>query len=98
MIGLSAEKVSNLSHIEIRSFKIVVDLEDLFAPESTVEQFVKLHGFSPKPPRYRVLSVETVACSEDGQPVLVTECGKCTRFVRRYQGSICCRRTRYIEK
>jgi hypothetical protein len=98
MMGCSAEKVSNLSHIEIRSFKIVVDLEDLFAPESTIEQFIKLHGFNPKPPRYRVLSIDTVACSEDGQPVLVTECGKCGRFVRRYQGSICCRRNGYIER
>jgi len=96
--GLSAEKVSNLFHIEIRSFNIVIDLEDLFTPEATIEQFIKLHGFSPKPPRYRVVNVETVACSEDGQPVLVTECGRCSRFVRRYQGSICCRRTRYIEK
>jgi len=96
--GLSVEMVSKPSHIEIRSFKIVVDLEDLFAPESTLEQFVKLHGFAPKPPRYRVVDVEIVACSEDGQPVLVTECGKCRRFIRRYEGSICCRKIRYIEK
>ena len=98
MKTLSAEKVVHLSHIDIRSFKIVVDLQDLFTPESTIEQFVKLHGFTPKPPRYRVVSVETVTCSEDGQPVLVTECGKCRRFIRRYEGSICCRRARYIEK
>ena len=98
MTDSSVEKINNLSHIEIRCFQIVVDLEDLFAPESTVEQFVKLHGFSPKPPRYRILNLESVTCLEDGRPVLVTECGKCSRFIRRYQGSICCRRAWYIEK
>jgi hypothetical protein len=95
---MSAEKVNNLSHNEIRSLEIVVDMENLFAPETTIEQFVKLHGIGPKPPRYRVVILETVACSEDGQPVLVAECGKCRRFIRRYDGNICCRRIRYIEK
>ncbi len=98
MRGLPVEKISNLSHIEIRPFEVVIDLEDIFAPQCTVEQFVKLHGCSPKPPRYRVVSIETVSCTEDGQPVLVTECGRCRRFIRRYQGNICCRRSRYIEK
>jgi hypothetical protein len=95
---MSAEKVNNLSHNGIRSLEIVVDMENLFAPETTIEQFVKLHGIGPKPPRYRVVTLETVACSEDGQPVLVAECGKCRRFIRRYDGNICCRRIRYIEK
>lgn len=89
---MPARRATHLSHIEIRSFKVVVDTEDLFNPELTYESFLKEHGVDPEPPRFRVVSIETVTCPEDGVPVLVTECGACPGFVRRMEGKIYCRK------
>ncbi|MFH0848119.1 MAG: hypothetical protein V1857_01285 [archaeon] len=78
------------AHIQMRSFKIVIDLEDPFAPELTIENFVRRYGREPETPRYRVVAVELVTCPEDSHPVLVTECGQCPRFVRRFKDHIEC--------
>jgi hypothetical protein len=90
---MSVKPIVNYDHIPIRTIKIVVDVEDVFAPELTLEEFLKLHGTIPEPPKYRIINVEVVTCTEDNQPVLVTECGRCQRFVRRFQGHISCRKT-----
>lgn len=81
---------SNVRNIPIRSIKIVIDANDIFAPELTLEEFRKTYKKEPKPPRYRILNLEIITCAEDGNPILVTECGKCPRFIRRYKGYICC--------
>jgi len=74
----------------MRTFQIVLDMDDPFSPELTIEDFVKHHGKEPESSRYRVVSIDLVTCPEDGQPVLVTECGGCPRFVRRFKDRIEC--------
>jgi len=86
---------TTLSHmsIPIRSFKVVVDTEDVFNPELTLEKFQRIHGADPEPPRFRVVSIDTVTCPQDNLPVLVTECGLCPGFIRRMEGKISCRKS-----
>lgn len=78
-----AENSGSFVRVPIRSIQVVVDLEDPLAPELTVEDFVKTYGVSPASPRYRILNVEVLTCPEDQQPILASECGRCTRFLRR---------------
>jgi hypothetical protein len=80
---LLAESSGGYIRVPIRSIQVVVDLEDPLAPELTLEDFVKTYGANPVLPQYRILSVEVLTCPEDQQPILVSECGHCTRFVRR---------------
>jgi len=76
---------------QVRRISVVVDLEDKFTPAMNVEDFVKEFGFTPEPPRYKVVSVEALTCAQDGQPVLVGECGRCPKFIRRTGERIYCR-------
>lgn len=78
-----AENSGAFIRVPIRSIQVVVDLEDPLAPELTVEDFVKTYDVPPTSPRYRILVVEVLTCPEDQQPILTSECGHCTRFVRR---------------
>jgi hypothetical protein len=78
-----AEKSRTFIAVPIRSIQVVVDLEDPLAPELTLEDFVKTYGTIPASPRYRIIGVEVLTCPEDQQPILASECGHCTRFVRR---------------
>jgi hypothetical protein len=80
---LLAENSGSFVRVPIRSIQVVVDLEDPLAPELTVEDFVKTYRVRPALPRYRILSFEILTCPEDQQPILASECGHCTRFVRR---------------
>jgi hypothetical protein len=80
---LLAESSGSFVRVPIRSIQVVVDLEDPLAPELTLEDFVRTYGVGPVSPRYRVLSVEVLTCPEDQLPILASECGHCTRFVRR---------------
>ncbi len=89
---MPAKRAAHPSDIEIRSFKVVVDIEDRFNPELTYDSFLRIHGVEPQPPRHRVVNIESVTCPEDGVPVLVTECGTCPGFIRRIEGKICCRK------
>lgn len=82
---LSTQKSSS-----IRSFKIVIDTENIFTPELTLEDFIKTYGKEPSLPRYRIIKIEVVTCPEDQQPVLVTECAKCPKFIRRFKNQIYC--------
>ena len=77
------ENSGGFIRVPIRSIQVVIDLEDPLAPELTVEDFVKTYGVSPASPRHRILTMEILTCPEDQQPILVSECGRCTRFVRR---------------
>jgi len=89
---LPARTALHHTAIPIRSFRIVVDTEDLFNPELTLEKFQRTYGVEPEPPRFRVVSIDVVACPQDGLPVLVTECGSCPGFIRRMEGKIYCRK------
>jgi len=89
----NVRNVREVNHVNIRKIKIVVDVEDIFAPELTVEDFKALYAVNPEPPRYRIINIEVVTCPEDNQPTLVTECGKCPKFIRRYGNTIACWKT-----
>jgi len=80
---LLAENSGIFIRVPIRSIQVVVDLEDPLAPELTLDDFVKAYDVRPASPRYRILNVEILTCPEDQQPILASECGHCTRFVRR---------------
>jgi hypothetical protein len=80
---LLAENSGTFIRVPIRSIQVVVDLEDPLAPELTLDDFVKAYNVRPASPRYRILNVEILTCPEDQQPILASECGRCTRFVRR---------------
>lgn len=74
----------------IRSFKIVIDTENIFSPELTLEDFIKNYGKEPTLPRYKIVKIEVTICPEDQQPVLITECAKCPKFIRRFKDRIYC--------
>jgi hypothetical protein len=80
---LLAENSGTFIRVPIRSIQVVVDLEDPLAPELTLDDFVKTYNVRPASPRYRIFNVEILTCPEDQQPILASECGHCTRFVRR---------------
>jgi hypothetical protein len=80
---LLAESSGSFVRVPIRSIQVVIDLEDPLAPELTLDDFIRTYGVVPASPRYRVLSVEVLTCPEDQLPILASECGHCTRFVRR---------------
>lgn len=80
---MSAESSGIFVRVRIRSIQVVIDLEDPLAPELTLQDFVEAYGSHPTPPRYRTLNLEVLTCPEDQQPILVSECGHCPRFVRR---------------
>ena len=81
-----------MNRVSIRSIKIVLDLSDPFGPELPLEDFIKIHKKVPEPPEFKIVGVEVVTCTEDSQPVLVTECGQCARFIRRFNGQIFCKK------
>ena len=89
---MSANLVEKYTYAPIRSVKVVVDLEDSLSPELTLQEFMKNNGAYPSTPRYRILELELTVCPEDRQPVLVTECGRCPKFVKRLRRHICCRK------
>jgi hypothetical protein len=87
------KKIGEYVYTSIRVIKLVIDVEDIFKPPLPIETFIKIYGINPEPPKYRVVTIEIVVCTEDKAPVLVTECGNCPKFIRRYKGSICCRKS-----
>ena len=77
----------------IRRIMVVVDTEDPLAPEMTVDDFRHLFGQEPNPPRYRLLTLEVITSPDDQQPMLVSECGRYGRFLRREADSVYFRKT-----
>jgi hypothetical protein len=74
--------------IPIRRIAIVVDIRDPLAPELSIDDFRALFGKEPDPDRYRTLSIEVITSPDDLQPMLVTECARYSRFIRRESDSI----------
>jgi len=81
---------NEVRYVPIRKIKVVIDTEDYYAPLMTIEDFKELFKKEPEPPRYRVAVIEVVACPEDLNVILVTECSKCPRFIRRSGDNILC--------
>ena len=74
--------------IPIRRIAIVVDIRDPLAPELSLDDFRGLFGKEPDPDRYRILAIEVITSPDDLQPMLVTECARYSRFIRRESDSI----------
>ena len=87
---MSAEVVVR---VPIRRIPIVIDMQDTLAPEMALEDFRKLFGADPDPCRYRIVSIEIITSPDDQQPMLVSECGRYARFLRREADNVYFRRT-----
>lgn len=77
--------------IPVRVLRLVLDLEDLFNPPLMLEDYVGRFKSDPAPPRFRVVEVEVLTCPEDGEPITVSECGKCPKFFRRFEDKVLCK-------
>jgi hypothetical protein len=77
----------------IRKITVVIDTQDPLAPEMTVEDFRRLLGRDPAPPRYRLINLELITSPDDHQPMLVSECGRYVRFLRREADNVYFRKT-----
>ncbi len=83
-------RLEELRTTPIRKIKVVIDTEDILAPAFTIDDFERIFKKEPKPPRYRITVIEVLTCPEDGNVVLVAECSKCPRFVKRDGDKIYC--------
>lgn len=81
--GMNRLPVEVVVKVPIRRIPVVVDMKDPLAPELTLDDFRKLFGKDPDGVRFRVLNIELITSPDDQQPMLVTECGRYARFVRR---------------
>jgi hypothetical protein len=77
----------------IRKITVVIDTQDTLAPEMTVEDFRRLLGRDPDQPRYRLVNLEVITSPDDHQPMLVSECGRYRRFLRREADNVYFRKT-----
>jgi hypothetical protein len=75
--------VETVVRVPIRKIPVVIDLKDPVAPELGLEDFRKLFGKDPEQDRFRVLNIEVLTSPDDLQPMLVSECGRYARFLRR---------------
>lgn len=76
-------ETQNLIRASIRRINVVIDLEDILAPELSLPDFVAINGKKPEGSRYRIVQLEVVTCPDDNQPILVSECARNPRFLRR---------------
>ena len=74
--------------VPIRRIPIVIDTKDPLAPELSLEDFRALVGKDPDSDRYRLINVEVITSPDDQQPMLVSECARYSRFLRRESDSI----------
>jgi hypothetical protein len=74
--------------IPIRKIPLVIDMKDPLSPELALDDFRELFGKDPDPNEYRIVNVELITSPDDQQPMLVTECGRYSRFIRREKESI----------
>ncbi len=77
----------------IRRISVVIDTEDTIAPEMSLEDFRHLYGRDPDSTRYRIINLEIITSPDDQQPMLVSECCRYSRFVRREADSVYFRNT-----
>ena len=77
----------------IRRISVVIDTRDALMPEMSLEDFRRMFGCDPDQSRYRLVNLEVITSPDDQQPMLVSECGKYTRFVRREADNVYFRKT-----
>jgi hypothetical protein len=73
----------HIIRVPIRKIPVVVNTEDTLAPELTLEDFRQLFGRDPDSTAYKIVTIEIITSPDDQQPMLVTECGRYSRFIRR---------------
>lgn len=78
--------------VPIRRIPIVVDTQDHLAPELSLDDFRSLFGRDPDGDRHRIITVEVITSPDDQQPMLVSECARYSKFLRRESDSIYFRR------
>lgn len=79
--------------VPIRKITVVIDSQDTLTPEMSLEDFRRTFGRDPDQSRYRLVNLEVITSPEDQQPMLVSECGKYVRFVRREGDNVYIRKT-----
>ena len=75
--------VETVVRVPIRRILVVVDLRDPVAPDLSLDDFRELFKKDPDMDRYRIVTIEIITSPDDQQPMLVSECGRYSRFVRR---------------
>jgi hypothetical protein len=81
--GMKRLQVEHVVKVPIRRIPVVIDIREPLAPELTLEDFRKLFGKDPDQDRFRVWNIELITSPDDQQPMLVSECGRYARFIRR---------------
>jgi len=79
--------------VPIRRIPVVIDMKDPMSPELALDDFRKLFGRDPEQNRFRVLNIEVITSPDDLQPMLVSECGRYARFLRRESDHVYFRKT-----
>lgn len=74
--------------VPIRRISIVINIKDPLAPELALDDFRQLFGRDPDPDTYRIARIEVITSPEDQQPMLVSECGRYSKFLRREADNI----------
>ncbi len=74
--------------VPIRRIHVVVDMQDALTPELTLEDFRETFHSEPGPDRYRILNIEVITSPDDHQPMLVSECARYARFLRRHGDNV----------
>ena len=74
--------------VPIRRIPIVIDTQDALTPEMALDDFRKMFGTEPDQMRYRIVNIEVITSPDDHQPMLVSECGRYGRFLRREADSV----------
>ncbi len=69
--------------VPIRKIPVVIDTQDPLAPTLALDDFRGLVGSDPDQDRFRVVTIEVITSPDDQQPMLVSECGRYARFLRR---------------
>ena len=69
--------------VSIRKIPIVIDTADPLTPQFTLDDFRELFGKDPDQDRHRIVNLEVITSPDDQQPMLVSECGRYSRFLRR---------------
>lgn len=79
--------------VPIRRIPVVIDTKDALSPELALDDFRKLFGKDPEQNRFRILNIEVITSPDDSQPMLVSECGRYSRFLRRESDYVYFRKT-----
>ena len=80
--------VETVIRIPIRKISVVINQKDPLSPELALADFRRLFGMDPDPDEYRIVNIEVITSPDDQQPMLVTECGRYSRFIRREADNI----------